>query len=63
MLTEQFDEGLLVLRHLLGWNLVDLTYIKANITKKGAKRWDGLPLVDAPHFDDLPKEVCEEAPL
>lgn len=57
MLTERLDEGLLVLRHLLHWQLIDLTYMTLNETKGGSRRWDGKPFVDIPHFDDLPKEV------
>lgn len=57
MLTERLDEGLLVLRHVLHWHLIDVTYIILNETRKGAKRWDGAPFVNTPDFDDLPKEV------
>lgn len=60
MLTERFDQGLLLLRHMLQWSLVDLTYVSINKTKQGARRWDGKPLVDKPRFGDLPKEVIED---
>lgn len=62
MLIERFDEALLLLRHMLGWSLIDLTYVRVNGTKKGNKRWDGKPFVDEPHYDDLPEKVCEGYP-
>lgn len=55
--TESFDEGLVVLRRLLGWHMIDITYASMFATKSGTTRYDGLPLVDVPHFDDLPKPV------
>ena len=60
MLTERLDEGLLVLRHMLHWHLIDLTYCDLNETKAGTKRWDGKPFVDRPAFDSLPEEAREE---
>ena len=56
-MTERLDEGLLVLRHLMGWHLIDVTYMTLNETKEGQRRWDGKPFVDRPDFDDLSKEV------
>lgn len=68
MLTERLDEGLLVLQHMLHWDLVDVTYMVLNETKEGKRRWDGQPFVDRPQFDDLPqkvrnKDVVDLAPL
>lgn len=57
ILTEQFDEGLMVLRRLLGWQMIDMTYCSMYETKKGATRYDGKPLVNVPHFEDLPYAV------
>ena len=57
ILTEEFDEGLMVLRRLLGWSMIDMTYSSMYKTAKGAKRFDGKQLVDVPHFDDLPQQV------
>lgn len=57
ILTEEFDEGLMVLRHLLGWDMIDLTYSVMMETKKGAVRWDDKGLVDVPTFDSLPQWV------
>lgn len=62
ILTEEFDEGLMVLRRLLGWSMIDMTYSSMYKTAKGAKRFDGKQLVDVPHFDDLPQQVSEGFP-
>ncbi|CAN0425901.1 unnamed protein product [Pylaiella littoralis] len=53
ILTEQFDEGLMMLRRLMGWDMIDVTYSVMMETKKGAKRWDDKVLVDVPAFDSL----------
>ncbi|CAM9865086.1 unnamed protein product, partial [Laminaria digitata] len=53
ILTEAFDEGLMVLRRLLGWEMIDMTYSRMMETKSGSRRWDGKGLKDVPHFDDL----------
>lgn len=47
----------MVLRRLLGWSMIDMTYSSMYKTKKGATRFDGKKLVDVPHFDDLPQQV------
>eukprot|EP00903_Cladosiphon_okamuranus_P017350 g15984.t1 len=57
ILTEQFDEGLMVLRRLLGWDMVDMTYLTKNETVDGARRYGGVTLVTPPQFDDLPEDV------
>lgn len=57
ILTEQFDEGLMVLRRLMGWEMIDMSYCAMLKTKEGASRYDGKPLVNVPHFEDLPLEV------
>lgn len=56
-LTERFDEGLMVLRRILGWSMIDMTYMKLNQTKAGVRRYDGKPLLDPPAFDDLPEKA------
>lgn len=33
MLTDRFDEGLMVLRNLLGWRLIDMSYSFLNKTR------------------------------
>ncbi|CAM9489564.1 unnamed protein product [Scytosiphon promiscuus] len=60
ILTERFDEGLMVLRRLLGWSMVDMTYVSVLKTADGAKRYDGKSLVKAPRFEDLPGEVQQK---
>eukprot|EP00903_Cladosiphon_okamuranus_P016251 g14989.t1 len=57
ILTEEFDESLMVLRRLMGWEMIDLTYSIMMETKKGVLRWDNQALVDVPHFDSLPQWV------
>lgn len=61
MLTERFDEGLMVLRRLLGWSMVDMTYVSMYKTATGSKRYDGKSLVQAPRFEDLPIEVKQHS--
>lgn len=57
LLTEKLDEGLMVLRRLLGWDLIDVTYTKMMETKQGTKRYDGQVLAAVPNFEDLPPAV------
>eukprot|EP00752_Nemacystus_decipiens_P012934 g11447.t2 len=57
LLTEEFDESLMVLRRLMGWEMIDLTYSVMMETKKGVFRWDNQALVDVPKFDSLPQWV------
>ncbi|CAM9861374.1 unnamed protein product [Pylaiella littoralis] len=57
LLTEEFDEGLMVMRRLLGWDMIDMTYAKMMKTTGGSRRWDGKELKDVPHWDDLPEWV------
>eukprot|EP00903_Cladosiphon_okamuranus_P005816 g5759.t2 len=57
LLTEAFDEGLMIMRRLLGWEMIDMTYSKMMQTKAGSRRWDGKELKDVPHWDDLPDWV------
>jgi hypothetical protein len=38
VLTERFDEGLVLLRRLLGWSLIDLTYLRLNDSHQAPKR-------------------------
>eukprot|EP00904_Undaria_pinnatifida_P012464 jgi/Undpi1/8348/HiC_scaffold_25.g10816.m1 len=60
VLTEQFDEGLMVLRRLLGWDMIDMTYAKMKVSTEGYTRWDGKQLVARPSFDDLSKQVQDK---
>lgn len=43
----------MMLRRLMGWDMIDVTYSVMMETKKGAKRWDDKVLVDVPAFDSL----------
>ena len=47
----------MVLRRLLGWNMIDMTYMTLNETKAGLLRWDGKPFVNRPSFDDVPEQA------
>lgn len=47
----------MVLRRLMGWEMIDLTYSVMMETKKGVLRWDNQELVDVPSFDSLPQWV------
>lgn len=57
LLTEEFDEGLMMMRRLLGWEMIDMTYSRMMETKAGARRWDGKELKNVPDWDELPKWV------
>lgn len=57
MLTERMDESLMILRSLLGWHMIDVTYASLNATRAGARRYDGKPLIDRPDFCHLSEEV------
>ncbi|CAM9135005.1 unnamed protein product [Laminaria digitata] len=50
----------MVLRRLLGWSMVDMTYMTLNRMKAGERRWDGKPFVDPPSFHDLPEKVQDK---
>lgn len=45
MIAEYFDESLVLLRHLLSWDLDDILYVKLNMRTEGSKRnlTPGLP--------------------
>lgn len=47
----------MTLRHLMGWDMIDLTYSVMMETKKGTLRWDDKVLVDVPTFESLPQWV------
>lgn len=61
MLTERFDEGILLLRRLMGWHMIDVAYVPVNESKRSKSSWvarDGTEVRGRrPHFDDLPREV------
>ena len=47
----------MVLRRHYRWDMIDVTYEYLYKTKTGSTRYDGKKLLEAPDFDDLPKEV------
>lgn len=57
LLTDRFDEGLMVLRRLLGWSMIDMTYMMLNETTMGSSGWDDKPVVGRPSFDDLSEQA------
>ncbi|CAM9891608.1 unnamed protein product [Ascophyllum nodosum] len=57
LLTDRFDEGLMVLRKLMGWHMIDMTYMTLRITKIPTRRLVGSKFEERPHFDELPTEV------
>lgn len=59
ILLDQFDEGLMLLRRLMGWDMIDMTYSRMMETTGGTRRWDGKELKSVPHFDELSQAVRE----
>lgn len=57
MLTEEVDEGLVLLGRIMDWDPIDLTYASLLETHEGATRWDGKPIIKAPIPKDLPSTV------
>eukprot|EP00752_Nemacystus_decipiens_P001803 g1742.t1 len=53
MLTENVDEGLVLLGKVMGWDLIDLTYASLLEARDGATRWDDKPVTKAPRPKDL----------
>lgn len=47
----------MVLRRLLDWQMIDMTYSVMYKTEDGSKRYDGKRLVNKPRFEDLPQNV------
>lgn len=67
MLSDRFDEGLMLLKILMGWDLIDMTYMPLNTNPDGTNTGRlGTPKNNSkgitgggkrPHFDELPQEV------
>lgn len=58
MLTDEMDEGLVLLGRILGWDPIDLTYASLLETGEGGSlRWDKKPVKKAPKKEDLDKDV------
>lgn len=60
MLTEEIDEGLVLLGKILGWDLIDLTYASLLENRDGFVRWDDKKVLKAPKPEDLDKNVRDE---
>ena len=61
MLTEEMDEGLVLLGRILGWDPIDLTYASLLETGDGMIRWDAKPVKRAPKPKDLDSHVSAAA--
>lgn len=65
MLTNRFDEGLMVLRRLMGWHMIDMTYMTLRVTKVPTRRFlagqKGARFTKRPSFNELPVEVRQIA--
>ncbi|CAM9624227.1 unnamed protein product [Laminaria digitata] len=60
MLTEEMDEGLVLLGRILGWDPIDLTYASLLETGDGMIRWDDKPVKKAPKPKDLDSHTLSE---
>eukprot|EP00904_Undaria_pinnatifida_P003356 jgi/Undpi1/13020/HiC_scaffold_8.g02683.m1 len=58
MITERFDESLMVLRHILRWHMIDMTYVYLNQTAGLKKGGEVLP--ERSPFDELPRNVRDK---
>lgn len=60
MLTERFDEGLMLLRRIMRWHFIDATYVSLNPsrpTTTGRISKEGTEVFTRPHYDDLSPDV------
>jgi len=55
VILEKFSEGLVVLKHILGWDFIDLTYLNINDSHGTTLRrsWDGKPVIPSPKIKIL----------
>eukprot|EP00730_Choanoeca_flexa_P014292 TRINITY_DN6200_c0_g1_i1.p1 TRINITY_DN6200_c0_g1~~TRINITY_DN6200_c0_g1_i1.p1 ORF type:complete len:536 (+),score=121.11 TRINITY_DN6200_c0_g1_i1:138-1610(+) len=58
LLSERFDEGLVLARRLFNWDPLDITYVRLldSHSKEGSRRWDGKKLFPTPKVASLPIE-------
>lgn len=61
LLTERLEEGLMVLRRMFQWHMIDMVYFTLNETKTGERRWDSKPVINRPSFDSLPEKARRRA--
>eukprot|EP00053_Salpingoeca_punica_P023186 m.9243 g.9243 ORF g.9243 m.9243 type:complete len:508 (-) comp4634_c0_seq1:724-2247(-) len=56
MVTERFDESLVLLRRIMNWDMQDITYLKVldSHAFSGAVRYDGRIIMETPTFASLP---------
>lgn len=57
MLTDNIDEGLVLLGKLMDWDPIDLTYASLLEARNGGTRWDDKPVTKAPRPKDLHSAV------
>lgn len=60
MLTDRFEESLVVMRHLFNLNLQDLTFLTLNEGLEGHHRYDKKLLKSTPHPDELDPKLVEK---
>ena len=60
MLTDRFEESLVVMRHLFNLNLLDLTFLTLNEGLEGRHRYDKKLLKSTPHPQDLDPTLVEK---
>ena len=61
LITEKFDESLMIMRHILGWHMIDMTYVYLNQTAGLRKK--GEVLHDRSPFDNLSSLVSPCKPM
>eukprot|EP00045_Choanoeca_perplexa_P014006 m.162483 g.162483 ORF g.162483 m.162483 type:complete len:1196 (+) comp16533_c0_seq1:148-3735(+) len=61
LLSERFEEGLVLLRRLFNWDPLDITYVRLldSHSTAGSRRWDGRRLDPTPRIPALPKAAQE----
>lgn len=62
MLTEEVDEGLVLLGKVMDWDPIDLTYASLLEARDGATRWDDKLVTKAPRPKDLHSAVSSSWP-
>ncbi|CAM9134852.1 unnamed protein product, partial [Ectocarpus sp. 8 AP-2014] len=63
MLHESFDRGLLVLRRLMRWHMIDIVHVPLNKSKPTVSSWrtkHGVKTYARPHYEDLPLKAREK---
>ena len=56
----ELTDGLLIMKQILNWELVDLTYIKVlDSSSSTLKRWDGKAVQPTPRVKDVPLKIVD----